>query len=126
MTQTILYIDNDSLSVQLTKKMLKFTPYEILDAATGKSGVLLAQLHRPAMIMTEVNLADIDAPDLIATLRSYDILRHIPIVTFTTNMPYQLYQRCLDVGCAGQLAKPITKTNLLKAFQQFIPVSQAN
>jgi len=118
---TILYIEDHDINVQLVKRMLKFMPYTILAAANGTQGLAMAQQYRPDLILMDINLPDIDGLNLTALIKTYDTLREIPIVAFTADSSYATYQRCLDVGCAGYLNKPISKVQLFKVLQQHLP-----
>lgn len=68
----ILVIDDDRDFVRLVTRMLETSRrrYQVFCAYDGKDGRMMAELHRPDLILMDLALPDIDAEQLVEQLRS--------------------------------------------------------
>lgn len=123
--QTILYVDANPLNVQWMKKSLKFMPYHVLDVATGRSGLVFAQLHTPNLILIDLQLPDMDGLTLVEHIKMNARLRAIPLVAMTQDSS-PTDHRALDAGCAASLNQPVSKVALFKLIHQLLAVPAVN
>ncbi len=67
----VLYIEDDPVNLLLVREMMRHRPDLQLDAATnGEEGLQLAQAHRPALILLDMHLPDIDGQEVLRRLRA--------------------------------------------------------
>jgi two-component system cell cycle response regulator DivK len=116
----ILYIEDNPQNMRLIRKMLQVGGYELLEALDGNSGLEVASLENPDLILMDVNLPDLDGMEAISALKSDPKLHGIPVIALTANAMYGDKEQFLDAGCDGYLAKPVSKNELLTTLAYFL------
>ncbi|HEX2622661.1 MAG TPA: response regulator [Phototrophicaceae bacterium] len=115
----ILYVEDNPQNMRLIRKMLN-TEYEMIEACNGEAGLQMAVAFKPALILMDVNLPDIDGLEVTAQLKSHAETAHIPIIALTANAMYGDRERFLAAGCDGYLAKPVTRNELLNTISYYM------
>jgi CheY-like chemotaxis protein/anti-sigma regulatory factor (Ser/Thr protein kinase) len=104
----ILYIEDNPANLRLVQEILSFrADLRLLSAPDGHAGLALAHMHRPAIILLDLNLPGMNGFEVLAQLRRDPATAHIPAVALTANaMPHDI-ERGLSAGFARYLTKPI-------------------
>ncbi|HEY7362949.1 MAG TPA: response regulator [Methylomirabilota bacterium] len=106
-TSRILYIEDDPGSRLLVRSVLERAGYVVLDAEDGITGMEVALRERPALILLDVNLPEVDGYTVATALRTFPKLSEVPIVAVTAYAAPGDRERTLVAGCDGYIAKPI-------------------
>jgi len=120
MSARILYIEDNRQNMRLVRKMLASQGYEVLEASEGMIGIEVAIAELPDLILVDINLPDIDGMEVTERLKADDGTRNIPIIALTANAMYGDKEKFLDAGCDGYLAKPISRSELVKTVKEFL------
>jgi two-component system cell cycle response regulator DivK len=104
---TILYIEDDLPNRVLIKRVLEAEGYEVMEAESGREGLLIAQAKRPALILVDINLPEMDGFEVTARLRAMPELGAVPIIAVTANVMKGDREKTLAAGCSGYIEKPI-------------------
>jgi DNA-binding response OmpR family regulator len=83
-TSCILYIDDDAQHVALMREMFGDDDIHLITAPTAELGIELARLHRPDLIIIELELPRMSGVDAISQLRICAETGSIPIVALTS------------------------------------------
>ncbi|MFZ5919379.1 MAG: response regulator [Chloroflexota bacterium] len=103
----ILYIEDNYENRILVRRVLEVEGYTVLEAADGLAGIRLADSEKPALILMDINLPEVDGYEVTARLRQNAALSHVPIVALTANVLKGDRERSLAAGCDGYIQKPI-------------------
>jgi len=103
----ILYIEDNYENRILVRRVLEVEGYIVLEAADGLAGIRLADSEKPALILMDINLPEVDGYEVTARLRQNAALSHVPIVALTANVLKGDRERSLAAGCDGYIQKPI-------------------
>jgi two-component system cell cycle response regulator DivK len=103
----ILYIEDDLPNRILIKRVLEAEGYEVREAESGSEGLELAQAERPALILVDINLPEMDGFEVTARLRAMPELGAVPIIAVTANVMKGDREKTLAAGCSGYIEKPI-------------------
>ncbi len=103
----VLYIEDNRDNFTLVKRVLEVEGYEVIEAVTGQDGLKKAQEILPDLIITDINLPDIDGYEVTIRLRANPITTRIPIVAMTANVMKKDRDFVQKAGCQGFIAKPI-------------------
>jgi CheY-like chemotaxis protein len=124
MTQNILYIEDNPDNTMLVRRALESRGYKLLHAATGLSGVEMAEAEEINLILLDINLPDIDGYEVARRLRTSankPTLASIPIIALTANALRGDAQNALDAGCDVYMSKPINIRELWTRVESFLP-----
>lgn len=87
--------------------------YQIIEAADGQAGWLLAQAHLPDLIVTDWMMPGMDGKALCLALRQDMATSHIPIVLLTAKASLEHRLEGLEGGADVYLSKPFHREELL-------------
>lgn len=123
MSHKILYMEDDANNMQLVRKMLKLTDYQLLEAIDGERGFEMALQEMPDMILMDVNLPGVNGIDLVRDLKKSPSMREIPIVALTADTSEQTMLECMEAGCVSVVHKPVGRFHLLDTIRRYISPS---
>jgi two-component system cell cycle response regulator DivK len=103
----VLYIEDNMDNMTLVKRVLEVEGYEVIGAANGTDGLAKARQIEPDLVITDINLPDIDGYTITETLKKDAKTAHIPIIAMTANVMKKDRDQIHQVGCDGYIAKPI-------------------
>jgi pilus assembly protein CpaE len=106
MEQTkILLIDQDEANRHFLAQMLHKNNYLVLHAGSGSEGAGMAAASQPDLIISDTNLGDHTAVELISQLQENLLTAHIPYVVLSSQSSPEDMQACLQAGCAEYYVK---------------------
>ncbi|MBU0483864.1 MAG: response regulator [Proteobacteria bacterium] len=111
--KVILIIEDDLIFAGVLMGLGREKGFKCLVAATGASGLFLAEKHHPGAIILDIRLPDINGWLVLETLKSSPALRHIPVhVMSAEEKTIEAFKK----GAIGFLSKPISEEELQNAF----------
>ena len=116
----ILYIEDNRDNFTLVKRVLEVEGYEVIEAPTGRNGLQKAGELLPDLIITDINLPDIDGYDITLRLKENPKTAHIPVVAMTANVMKKDRDFVQKAGCQGFIAKPIDIDALPLQIENFL------
>lgn len=113
----VLVIDDNADTLELLRRYVTDSRYSLVTGRSPEAAFALAQEHRPAIIVLDVMMPQIDGWKLLGRLREHPALRGIPILVFTI-VPQE--EMALALGAAGYLKKPVTRRQFLEALDALL------
>src|SRR5262245_24268046 len=110
--------DNPDLSRLLTF-YLSDAGYEISQARNLGEGISKALAERPDLILTDLDLPDMNAVEAITILKKIPLTSGIPIVVLTAETARQWKTKALQAGATEYLLKPIPPDDMLNVVRRF-------
>ncbi len=108
----VLYIEDNFSSMFLIKNVLGAEGYEVIGAETGREGLAKAIEDKPDIIITDIELPDIDGYEIIEILKKNGETAHIPVIAMTVHMTNMDRKNAFEAGCDGYIPKPIDVEDL--------------
>jgi CheY-like chemotaxis protein len=103
----VLYIEDDLVNFTLVERILEFRPaLKLLHAARGQAGVELAQIHRPKLILLDLNLPDMHGSEVLRILREDPLTAQVPVVVLSADATPSQIEKLLTAGARNYLTKP--------------------
>ena len=103
----VLYIEDDLVNFTLIERILEFRPaLKLLHAARGETGVELAQIHHPRLILLDLNLPDIHGSEVLQRLQSDPATAQVTVVVLSADATPCQIERLLTAGARNYLTKP--------------------
>ncbi len=109
-TETILVIDDEVQIRRLLEITLNANGYKIIEAPTGKDGLVSAASHTPALIILDLGLPDVDGLEILKKLREWYLK---PIIILSVRNAEEDIISALDHGANDYLTKPFRTGELL-------------
>ncbi len=111
----VVCIEDNEANVRLVEHIVALRPAVRLHAATTPSaGLALVQAHRPALVLLDIHLPEIDGYEVLRRLRADAATRDVPVVAVSANaMPRDL-ERARAAGFDGYLTKPLQVADVLR------------
>ncbi len=111
---TILYVEDNPINLRLVARVFEMRSHvELIAAHEPELGLELARVHKPELILLDINLPGLDGYQVLERLRADPELAHIPVVALTASaMPGDI-ERGKRSGFNDYLTKPINVADLL-------------
>jgi CheY-like chemotaxis protein len=109
----ILVVDDNADNRYVIGRLLQLGGYTVMSANGGREAVQIAERERPALILMDLAMPDIDGWHATAQIKDQPELAHIPIIAVTGHVTNDELNRALRVGCTDYLAKPIEYERLM-------------
>ena len=106
----ILTIEDDNSVRNLISSTLSMHEYNVLTAANGASGIMLASSHQPDIILLDLGLPDMDGIEVIRRVRTWS---QIPIIVLSARSETADKIEALDAGADDYLTKPFSVEELM-------------
>ena len=104
----VLYIEDNPANLRLVERILaQRAEIRLLSASAPRLGLELAQAYRPAMILLDINLPEMDGFEVLRRLRDNPATRNIPVIGISANAMPQDIERARAAGFADYLTKPL-------------------
>ena len=116
----ILVIEDNELNMKLVRDLLKIGEYQVFEAGDAETGIELAKVHNPDLILMDIQLPGINGLDATKILKEKARLNSIPIIALTGCAMRGDKKKALDAGCVGYITKPIDTRAFLKKIAQFL------
>jgi two-component system, OmpR family, KDP operon response regulator KdpE len=108
--ESILIIDDEVQIRRLLEITLSSSGYKILEATSGKDGLIAAATHHPALIILDLGLPDLDGIEILKKLREWYLK---PIIILSVRYSEEDIIKALDNGANDYLTKPFRTGELL-------------
>ncbi len=121
MLARILVVEDNAANMELVCYLLAFNGYTVLQARDGVQGLEMAVLHRPDLIICDLQMPLLDGYQLLSQLRENPATADAVIVAVTAfSMPNDR-QMVMTAGFDGYLSKPIEPENFVGQIEVFLP-----
>ncbi len=120
MAKKFLVVDDSASMRQLVSFTIKHAGYEVLVAENGKDALGKLSSGKLDIVITDLNMPDMDGIELIRRLRSMPDYRFVPIVMLTTESQESKKQEGKKAGASGWIVKPFSPEQLLGVVRKFV------
>jgi two-component system chemotaxis response regulator CheY len=116
----ILTVD-DSPSIRMAIRIaLSSSGYQVAEAGDGREGLEKAAASKFDMIITDLNMPNMNGLEMIREIRKLPVQAGTPIIFLTTESDDGLKQEAKAAGATGWLVKPFVAENLLKVTRKVL------
>ena len=120
MTASILTVD-DSPSLRMAIRIaLQGAGYTVTEAGDGVEGLSAANAAKFDMIITDLNMPNMDGLTMIRELRKDPAQCGTPIIFLTTESDDAMKQQAKAAGATGWLVKPFVPEQLVKVARKVL------
>ena len=121
MSKTIMTADDSPSMREMIGFTLKNAGYDVVEAVDGKDA--LGKLHTATahMLITDLNMPNMDGLELIRQVRALPQCKYLPIIMLTTESNDQKKQAGRTAGASGWIVKPFRGEQLVMVVKKFLP-----
>jgi two-component system chemotaxis response regulator CheY len=115
-------VDDSKTMRDMVSFTLKNAGYNILEAEDGEKGVQVANSSNVDLVITDLNMPNMNGLDLIRSLRSNPKYGSTPILMLTTEGDSSKKMEGKNAGATGWIVKPFQPEKLLEVVKKVCPV----
>lgn len=116
----VLVVEDNFMNFELVKDLLEASDYQVIHSPTANDALECLKTIVPDLILTDIQLPDLDGYSLIKILKNDERTGKIPMVALTAYAMKGDEQKILEAGCDGYLSKPINTREFIKTVQKFV------
>jgi two-component system, cell cycle response regulator DivK len=120
MQKSILIVEDNELNMKLFSDLLEAHGYKTLQTRSGKEALELTRLHRPDLILMDIQLPEVSGLEVTQWIKRDAELRHIPVIAITAFAMKGDEERILAGGCEAYMSKPISILKFLETVRRFL------
>ena len=120
MSKTILSVDDSASIRQMVKITLAGAGYGVVEACDGAEGLSKAKGAPVHMVITDLNMPNMDGLALIRELRKLSAYKGVPIIFLTTESDEAKKKEAKAAGATGWITKPFKQEQLLAVVKKVI------
>ena len=113
MSKTVLSVDDSASIRQMVKLTLSGAGYEVVQANDGAEGLAKAKGTAFDMVVTDLNMPNMDGLTLIRELRKLPSYKGVPIIFLTTESDENMKKEAKAAGATGWITKPFQQDQLV-------------
>ena len=119
MSKTILAVDDSASMRQMVRFTLEEAGYQVIHAVDGKDalGKLCVAVK---LVITDLNMPNLDGLGLIRSVRANPVYKGLPIVMLTTESHVSKKDAGRSAGATGWIVKPFTPQQLVAVVKRII------
>ena len=111
----LLAVDDQKVMRELISGVLSQEGHEVILAEDGVDALNIAREQVVDMVLTDINMPNMNGISLVSKLRRLDNYQKIPIIMLTTESSDFKKDKAKRMGADGWLQKPFDPKRLIKA-----------
>ena len=119
-SKVIMTVDDSASVRQMVSFTLRDAGYEVVEAVDGQDALTKKDSRPMNMVITDLNMPNLNGIELIRALRSDPAYRFIPIVMLTTESQAETKQEGKAAGATGWIVKPFKPEQLLAVVKKVL------
>jgi len=116
----ILAVDDSASIRQMVGFTLRAAGYEVVDAVDGQDALTKVGKDKFDMIITDLNMPNVDGLQLIAAVRKLAGYTFIPILMLTTESQAEKKDAGRKAGATGWIVKPFNAEQLTSTIRKLV------
>ena len=123
MAFNVLIVDDSSSMRAIIKKIIKtsgFNVGECLEAADGKEAMKMLKDEWVDLVLTDINMPNMNGLELITEMKDNELLRSIPVVMVTNEGSEKRVQESMKLGAIGYIKKPFLPEDIKRTLNSIV------
>lgn len=120
MSKTIMTVDDSASVRQMVVFTLSEAGYGVIEAIDGQDALAKLNGLPLHMVITDLNMPNLDGIGLIKALRARPAFKFVPIIMLTTESQVEKKQEGKEAGATGWIVKPFKPEQLLAVVKKVL------
>ncbi|HSU31907.1 MAG TPA: response regulator [Bryobacteraceae bacterium] len=111
MAVNVLVVDDSAAIRKILQRVLRQTEMplgDVFEAGDGVEALNVLNSQRVGLVLSDVNMPNMDGLQLLAEIKGKEALKAIPVVMITTEGAQNKVLEAVALGAAGYVRKPFT------------------
>jgi two-component system, chemotaxis family, chemotaxis protein CheY len=121
MAKKVMTVDDSRTMRDMVSYTLKSAGFEVLEAEDGAKALAVLEKTPVDLVITDVNMPNMDGVTLVRRLRGLAHLRSTPILILTTEGGDDKKSQGRAAGATGWIVKPFAPDKLLQVISKVCP-----
>jgi two-component system chemotaxis response regulator CheY len=107
----VMIVDDSAAIRKILQRVLiqaGFPIGAVHEATDGNEALAVLKTHKVGLILSDINMPNMDGIELLTKLKADAVLKSVPIVMVTTEGSQARVLQALELGAAGYIRKPFT------------------
>ena len=124
--QSVLVVEDSATMRSLIASTLEQMgePLKIAEASSGFEALRLLPRESYDLIVTDINMPDINGLELVSFVKGNQVYRSIPLIIVSTESSDRDREKGLSLGADAYLVKPFEPDDLLQIARDLLPSPQ--
>lgn len=121
MATRILIVDDSVSMRRMVGSALRSAGFDVVEAANGPEALTVLDRHQVDLIITDVNMPDMDGISLVRAIRNRPATKSTPVLILTTESGVEMKQAGRTAGATGWIIKPFSPQQLVQVVAKVLP-----
>ncbi len=129
MAYTVLVVDDSSSIRAIIKKIIKVSGFDVagfLDASDGQEALAVMEANRVDLVLTDINMPNMNGLELITRIKENDHLASIPVVVVSTEGSEKKMAEAVSLGAVGYVKKPFVPEEIKQTLNKILEVGSGD
>ncbi len=111
MALDVLIVDDSAAIRKILQRVLRQSDLPvgaIVEAGDGVEALAALKQHKVGLILSDINMPNMDGLQLLSTVRADDTWKNVPILMITTEGSQNKVLEAVNLGASGYVRKPFT------------------
>ena len=122
----ILVVDDEPDVLQMLEVALGRRGHQVLTAATGMEGLVIAEGERPDLVLLDIMMEGMDGWEVLKLLKLDPAMHDIPVVMLSARSEPRDKIRGLQEGAVDYVTKPFSVRELVATIEAVLERAPAN
>jgi two-component system cell cycle response regulator DivK len=120
MAKRVMIVEDNELNMKLFNDLLEAQQYETIQTSNGLEALDLARLHKPDLILMDIQLPEVSGLEVTKWLKEDDELARIPVIAVTAFAMKGDEERIRQGGCEAYISKPISVMKFIETVKSYL------
>lgn len=116
----ILIVEDQPDNLFFLEEILRPQGYIIYTASDGREAIEISQVHKPDLILMDVQMPVMDGYEATRRIRSLSNMDKVPVIALTARAMTGEFNRALEAGCSDYLSKPVAPAEVLEKIRKWM------
>lgn len=109
----VLVVEDNPRNGDLLKRLLEEEGFQCHVAPTAADALDWCRVHRPRMILMDIDLPDSNGIALTRKLKELPEIEKVPVIAVTAHVSNDIMMQAMEAGCESFVSKPYTARYLM-------------
>ena len=128
MAYRVMIVDDSPSMRAFVRRVMDLSGFDVdtcLNAGNGAQGLALLEQQAVDIILTDINMPEMNGEEFLRRLEAHERYRAIPVVVISTDATENRIERMLQLGAKGYVSKPFSPEALRGELERVLGVENA-